>query len=345
MRIKRIATAIERRVKRRLHLKARKSSDALRWGIIGLGNMAQVFADALNGNSSSILTAVASRSKDKATLFARKNGVANIYGSYEEMLADDSLNLDVVYIATPVKCHYNHIKMCLKAGKNVLCEKPIVSDSAELDELISLAQRQHCFLMEGMWMKCLPVYRQAKQMIAEGKIGNLELMRVDFYKREIIDCSRSVFNKNEGGGVLMDYGIYALTFALDFLGGVPEELRYEVRRNGEGIDTDWNIVIRRGGIRAIVNISSDFNSASKATAIGSEGSIEWDAQFNRTNHIKRFNHLNHLVEEIRTDYAFEGYEFEIEHVKNCLTKNLKESDIVPLESSRDALKVVGLLTK
>lgn len=345
MRIKTLVDALKRRVKRRLHFKAKKSSDALKWGIIGLGNMAQVFADALNGNSSSILTAVASRSKDKADVFARKNGVANAYGSYEEMLADESLKLDVVYIATPVKCHFEHVKMCLLAGKNVLCEKPIVSTSADFEELISLAQQQCCFLMEGMWMKCLPVFRRAKQMIVDGKVGTVELIRVDFYKREILDPKRCIFNKNEGGGVLMDYGIYALAFALDFLGGAPEKLRYEVRRNGEGIDTDWNIVMSRGDIRAIVNISSDFNSASKATVVGTEGSIEWDAQFNRSNHIKLFNSLNQLEEEIQIAYAFDGYEFEIGHVKECLRRGMKESDVVPLASSAAALRIVDELTK
>lgn len=345
MRIKMITTAIKRRLKRGLHVKAKKAPDAVRWGIIGLGNMAQVFADALNGNSSSMLVSVASRSTKKANAFARRNGVANSYGSYEEMLADESLKLDVVYIATPVKCHFEHIKMCLSSGKNVLCEKPIVCTSAELEELVSLARQQRCFLMEGMWMKCLPVFRQAKRMISDGMIGKVELIRVDFYKREVVDPKRSIFNKSEGGGVLMDYGIYALAFALDFLGGEPERLRYEVRKNNLGIDTDWSIVMSRGGTRSIVNISSNFNSASKATVVGAEGSIEWDAQFNRTNHIKRFNAQNQLQEEIRIEYDFDGYEYEISHVGECLNKGLKESDVVPLDSSIAALKIVDSLVK
>ena len=337
--------ALQRRFRRLFHIKAHKDSAAIRWGIIGLGNMAQVFADALNGNSSSLLAAVASRSKDKAVFFAKKNGVKNAYGSYEQMLADDSLKLDVVYIATPVKYHYEYVKMCLQAGKNVLCEKPIVSTSAEFEELILLARQQHCFLMEGMWMKCLPVFRQAKQMIANGMIGNTELIRVDFYKREIVDSSRSVFNINEGGGVLMDYGIYALAFAIDFLDGEPQDLRFEVRKNDEGMDTDWCIMMSRGDIRAIVNISSNFNSSSKATVIGSGGSIEWDAQFNRTSRIKRFNSLNQLQEEVEFEYGFDGYEYEIAHVRDCLNKGLKESDVVSHDSSRIALKIVDALNK
>lgn len=345
MRIKRIMAALNRRVKRRLHVKAKKAPDAVRWGMIGLGNMAQVFADALNGNSSSILVSVASRSAEKASAFARRNGVENAYGSYDEMLADDSLNLDVVYIATPVKRHFEHIKMCLLAGKNVLCEKPIVYTSAELEELVSLARQQRCFLMEGMWMKCLPVFQQAKRMISDGKIGEVELIRVDFYKREVVDPKRSIFNKSEGGGVLMDYGIYALAFALDFLGGEPENLRYEVRKNNLGIDTDWSIVMSRGDTRSIVNISSNFNSASKATVLGTEGSIEWDSQFNRTNHIKWFDALNHLQEEMQIEYDYDGYEYEISHVRECFNKGLTESDVVPLESSITAMKIVDSLTK
>lgn len=345
MRIKRIMVALERRLKRRLHIRAKKASDAIRWGIIGLGNMAQVFADALNGNRDSILAAVASRSKNKANAFAHRNGVTNAYGSYEEMLTDDKLKLDVVYIATPVKCHFENIKMCLLAGQNVLCEKPMVCTSSELEELVSLARQQHCFLMEGMWMKCLPVFRQAKRMIFDGKIGKVELIRVDFYKREVVDSKRSIFNKSEGGGVLMDFGIYALAFALDFLGGMPEDLRYEVRKNKLGIDTDWSIVMKRGETRSIVNISSNFNSASKATVVGTEGSIEWDSQFNRTNHIKRFDALNQLQEEMKIEYDYDGYEYEISHIRECFNKGLTESDVVPLESSIAALRIVDSLTK
>ncbi len=345
MNLTRIYAAALRRARRKMNLYHRKHGDAVRWGVIGLGNMARVFADALNMNPASKLVAVASRSKDKAFAFASQYHVAKSYGNYEEMLADESLELDVVYIATPVKCHYEHIKLCLEAGKNVLCEKPIVLNAIQMEELMTLAAERGCLLMEGMWMKCLPTFRQARQMISDGKIGNTEIIRVDFYKREFLDPNRSVFNKDEGGGVLMDYGIYALSFALDFLGGEPDRLHYEVRRNAGGIDTDWIIVMSRDDIRAVVNISSDFNSASKATIIGSEGSIEWDSPFNRTNHIMRFNSLNQLQEEIEHEYSFFGYEFEIAHVRDCLNKGLKESDFVPLKSSLIALKVVDNLRK
>ena len=305
--------------------------------------MAEVFATTLDNDSGSKIVAVASRSETKAVAFAVRHGRPKAFGSYETMLSDPSLDLDIVYIATPAKYHAEHIRLCLEAGQNVLCEKPITTTSCDLEPLIKLARTKGLFLMEGMWMKTLPTFQQAKQMILDGKIGKTEMIRVDFYKREIVDYSRSIFNKSEGGGVLMDYGIYALAFAIDFLGGEPESIRYEVRKNNEGIDTDWSIVMNHGNIRVVVNISSDFNSVSKATVIGSNGSIEWEAQFNRTNHIKRFNAQNKLQEEVLFRYKYEGYEYEVEHVSDCLKKNLFESDIVPLECSMKVMKVVDML--
>lgn len=336
---------ILRRLRRYGFCKVRKDPDALCWGILGLGNMAEVFSSVLDASKKDKIVAVASRNLSKAQAFATKHGCPRAYGSYYEMLSDRELSLDIVYIATPVIYHFEDVKMALLAGRNVLCEKPITSDASQLEELQTLAKEQGCFLMEGMWMKCLPVFRQAKEMIGCGMIGEIELTRVDFYKREVVDSSRSIFNKVEGGGVLMDYGIYAVAFALEFLGGDPESVRYEVRKNTEGLDTDWSIVMNRGGIRAIVNISSDFNSASKATVIGTEGSIEWDTQFNRTNHIKRFNSLNQLQEERTFSYDYDGYEFEITHVRDCLKKGLRESPIVSLDSSLVTMRIVDTLYK
>src|SRR5262249_26754002 len=150
-------------------------------------------------------------------------------------------SLDIVYIATPMKLHYDNIKICLQAGKNVLCEKPITSTVEELKELQQLAKAKDCFLMEGMWMKCLPTYQKAVTWINEGRIGAIDLIKADFYKREEIDISRAIFDKEQGGGVLRDYGVYAIAFPTGFVKGMPDELRGASRLSCYGIDSDWSI--------------------------------------------------------------------------------------------------------
>ncbi len=318
----------------------RKNPNAIRWGVIGLGYMAETFSNAIDGNKDGYVAAVASRSLEKAEKFAKRHGNCKAYGSYEEMLHDPSLELDVVYVATPVKCHFEHIKLCLENGKNVLCEKPITFTAKELEELMSLAQEKRCFLMEGMWMKCLPPFRKAQQWIEDNWIGKIELIKTDFYKHEIVRPGYAIYDADKGGGVIHDFGVYALAFITNFLGGMPEDIIAKSRYSADGLDTDWQILASRNGIKAVVNLSSDFGSISKAAVVGANGSIEWESQFNRTNCIKLFDKSGNLVEVFKVHYHFEGFEFEVDEVQSCIRENLIESKVVPLSQSLNVLNVL-----
>lgn len=321
----------------------KKEPDALKWGIIGLGNMAQVLSATIHGNKGAVLEAVASRSIEKAQSFASRNGKCKAYGSYLEMVNDKNLNLDVVYIATPVKQHYQIIKDCLEAKRNVLCEKPITSNLKQFEELIQIAKQNDCFLMEGMWMKCLPTFKKAFEWIEAGKIGKIELIKADFYKKQQINPKDTIFNANEGGGVLKDFGVYAIAFMTTFLKGFPTELKYNKRISKIGIDTDWHIFASKNNCKAFVNISSNFASQSKAAVIGDKGAIEWDSQFNRTHTITLFDEYGKIVENTTFKYVYDGFEYEVNEVNNCIKANKKESKIVPLSDSLETLKVIEQL--
>lgn len=147
------------------------------WGIIATGSIAAKLAEAINSNENSVLYAVASRSENKAKDFAEKFGAIKHYSSYEQLAADE--NVDVVYIATPMAQHYENAKMYIEKGKNVLCEKTITLNCKQLDELIALAQKHNVFFMEAMWMKFIPAFRQAKEWVASGRIGDIKLVRAD----------------------------------------------------------------------------------------------------------------------------------------------------------------------
>lgn len=344
MDFRRIVKAIKRKLHQYPLFYPRKDDKAIRWAIIGLGNMAEVFASALDDDKGSKIVAVASRSIDKAIAFAKKHGHAQAYGSYDEMLNDSSLQLDVVYIATPAKYHAIHIKQCIEAGHNVLCEKPITANTSELMPLIELAGDKGLFLMEGMWMKCLPTFQKAKFWLEQGKIGNLELIKVDFYKREQINPQLSIFNAAEGGGVLYDYGIYALAFVISFIEEEPEMLRREVRKSSFDIDADWQIFAERNGVKAFVSLSSDYKGASKAALIGTKGVIEFDAQFNRTNRIVRYDEYGIKQEEFEADYKNDGFEYEIKEVKKCIRSHNRQSGMVSLADSLITMEVMDRLS-
>lgn len=332
-----------RKIERRLRRPVKKNENLVRWGVIGLGYMAECLSEAIDENRQGILAAVASRSIDKAKAFAVKHGNCKAYGSYESMISDSVLNLDIIYIATPTKHHYENIKLCLLAGKNVMCEKPITSNVQEIEELRKLAQEKGCFLMEGMWMKCLPTYQKALAWIKEGRVGTVDLIKADIYKREKIERSRSIFDKEQGGGVLRDYGVYAVAFPTGFTDGMPDELNGYSRMSNFGIDSDWTIHMQFKNIQVFLNISSDYQSLSKAAIIGSKGTIEWDSQFNRTNCITLYDVEGKLLEKFTFEYRFDGFEYEVNEVHQSIRNGFKESVLVPLESSIVTQKIIGQL--
>lgn len=337
-----ITAKLIHKARKALKGKVKKNSTPIKWGIIGTGYMAETFSSAIDGNTDGIVAAVASRSMNNAKAFARKHGSCRAYGNYEEMVTDNTL--DVIYIATPTKYHFEHIKLCLEAGKNVLCEKPITSTASELMELQRIAKEKECFLMEGMWMKCLPTYQKAIEWIQNGRIGAVDLIKVDFYKREIINPSKAIFNVNMGGGVLKDYGVYAVAFPTGFMDS-EISLEWNYRKSSYGIDSDWFIRMNDGKIQAFVNISSDFAGSSKAAIMGTEGTIEWGIPFNRTNVITLYDAAGKSIDQYRVSYDFEGFEYEVNEVQKCIRNRILESVKVPIESSLNVMNIMDKLLK
>ena len=117
----------------------------IKWGIIGLGKIANKFAEDLQLSTHSELYAVASRNGEKAKNFSEKYNSSKFYDSYEE-LADDA-EIDVIYIATPNTLHFENTMMCLKKGKGVLCEKPMGINSREVEAMVREAELRNLFLM------------------------------------------------------------------------------------------------------------------------------------------------------------------------------------------------------
>lgn len=333
---------ISGKLKKFLRQKPKKIQNPISWGIIGTGYMAETFSTVIDYSAEGVVSAVASRSLAKAEMFAKKHGKCTAYGSYQDLVSDDRIN--IIYVATPTVCHYENIKLCLEHGKNVLCEKPITFNMREIMELRSLAQEKNCFLMEGMWMKCLPTYQKAIEWVNSDRIGKVELIKVDFYKREIVNPELAIFNSEMGGGVLRDYGVYAVAFPLEFMDTLSV-IEGKYRKSKFGIDTDWQIHFSDEKIDAFISLSSDFKSLSKAAIVGDCGVIEWESQFNRTNKISLYDVMGNIKDVYEVNYMFEGFEYELKEVHYCLLNGLKESNVVPLKSSIDAVAIVDSLLK
>lgn len=315
-------------------LRPNRHEDPLKWGIIGTGYMATIWADLLLATNESQLYAVCSRSEQKARDFGRKFGCNRYFGDLEHMLNAQAEQLDLVYVATPLASHYPIIEKCIDAGVNVLTEKPATKTAPQWEDLCRRAKARGVLLIEGMWTNCLPTMRQAETWINEGRIGNVQWIRVELNKFNV----PSLEKPQEDKGVLMDYGVYALGFASRFLGGQPETVKSHVRRTAHGDDADWSIIAHKQDRTAIINLSSNFHAGSGALVVGESGMIEWSSPFNRTNEIILTNFQSSNPVRMHYPYRHMGFEFQLEEVTRTFRNGHLESVLLNHRMTTDTLR-------
>lgn len=326
---------VRRKLLARKILRTGKEDACLKWGIIGTGYMAATWADLLLRSPVGELHAVCSRSPIKAREFGRKFGCDKVFGKLEEMLADVGEELDFVYVATPLASHSEIIQKCIEFGVNVLSEKPATETAKEWAVLAQMAKQRDVLLIEGMWMLCLPTFRQAESWIAEGQIGEVTWIRADLHKFQLPVPSGA----GRDTGVLMDYGVYALSFACHFLGGSPDWCQSHWRQNSHGADADWAVVAGRQERTAVINVSSNLHASSRAAVIGESGMIEWGDPFNRAGEITLRNFKSCDEHSKNFTYRNQGFEFQLEEVTRTLREGLSESRILHHQMTFDALSL------
>ncbi len=182
----------------------------MRWGLVGPGRIAGRFAGALATRSDARLHAVVGRSADRAGAFAERWG-ARVHASVEELLADPAV--DAIYIATPHSEHAAAATAALRAGKPVLCEKPLAATVAQAEAVVELARNRSVFLMEALWTRYLPALRQAEGWLLEGRIGRVLALQSSFGFHCPYDPLHRNFNPELAGGALLDIGIYNLSLS------------------------------------------------------------------------------------------------------------------------------------
>lgn len=311
--------------------------EKIRWGVLSTGKIAHTFAKALQATVGAELYAVSSRSKEKAAAFAEEYGFEKYYGSTEEMLADE--NVQAVYIASPMSCHYGDAVKCLNAGKHVLCEKTVTLCTKQLEELLSLAKEKKLFFMEAMWMKTLPHYLQAKKWAEEGRIGRIKMIKSDFLNLCEGDPEDRLFRNDLGGGALLDLGVYNLSFSMAFLGNEPEEISaLAVMKN----DVDYNDCVTLKYKDAFASMAFGFDCRSENTAVivGEKGVIQFGNWFFCSEYVSLYDNNNRLIETKHFPHPRTGYEYEIREVCRCLREGLSESPLVPHSDTLAVMKVI-----
>ena len=310
----------------------------INWGIIGAGNISSTFATALNGMEHTNLAAIASRNIERAEQFAGKFKIDKAYGSYEELVNDPEI--DVIYIGTPHTEHKSNAELCIKNGKSVLCEKPFTINAKETMYLMDLAKEHKVFLMEAMWTKFLPATKRVKEWLAEGKIGKIRYMHINFGFQAQYDESNRLFNFAVAGGALLDAGVYPITYAIHVLGRLPKEVLSTANFGKSGVDELNSMIFKyEAEVIAIISSAISVNIGQDAVIIGDMGKIVVPS-FLMAEKAMLYDNNGKLVESFTEEWKINGYEYEAKEVNQCMRDGKLESSILPLKDTLDVIRVM-----
>jgi predicted dehydrogenase len=308
-----------------------------KWGILAPGKMSAKFTRGLKLLGNATLYSVGSRDISRAKQFAEEFGFEKYYGSYEEFAADPEL--EVVYIASPHSHHFEHTMLCLRNGKNVICEKAFALNVREVEGMITEAKTRKLFLMEALWPPFQPFYKRANEILESGVTGKIIHMFARFSFLPPYDPDDRKFNLALGGGSLLDIGIYPVIDALTFL-GVPDKISAVASFAETGSEDSLSVIFRYNDGR-MANLYSSFRTNA---GIGCEILCQ-----NGNLYVSRGRDMNQrtvleLHGQERQEFLFTpeamGYHWEAEEVMRCLDEGKAESNIVPLSFSLDLIKTL-----
>jgi len=310
----------------------------IKWAFLSTGRIAHEFARCMLRHPDAEMYAVGSRDLAKAEAFKEKYGFKKSYGSYEEMLQDPEI--DIVYIGTPTTLHYEHAKMCLNHGKNVLCEKAVTVNRAQFQVLCDLAKEKDLFFMEAMWLPMHPTYIKAAEWIREGRIGKVELLKAEHAFEHPYDPNDRGFSKKLGAGTILDLGVYCFAFANEMFGGKPDKVNMVGRLGPDGADIDTQVQLIYPNGYAIFTMGYAFTGVANTVIAGPKGKIQYEEVYTGAKHVYLYNEKMEIVETYTEEKGWEGLDYEIDSVNECLRQGLKTHPIITWEHTHEMFDII-----
>ncbi|MBW1294444.1 Gfo/Idh/MocA family protein [Aquimarina litoralis] len=311
----------------------------IKWGIIGLGNIAHQFAKDLALIPNAELSAVGSRNTEKALDFSQKYGAKRAYNSYDQVINDNEL--DIIYIATPHSSHADLTIKSLNAGKHVLCEKPVALNKEQTLQMVEASRANNKFFMEAFWTRFNPSVREALVKIRSGEIGAIKYINADFGFNIGIAEGRMI-DTRLGGGSLMDMGVYPLFLSYLVL-GMPKKILAAANFYESGADQQTSMILHYDTAQAVLHSSFISPSDMKALISGENGRIRLNAIWHETQSYTVIKN-NHEV-----DYQFptvgKGFSYEIEECHQCILDHKIESNLWSHDDSLNLITIVDEVRK
>lgn len=302
----------------------------IRFGIVGTGCIAHRFAEAIKNVPGAELAAVASRSEYGAENFGNEFSIPKRFVGYEAMAKSDAI--DVAYIAVPHSGHAECSMLMMKNGKHVICEKPLAVNTREVEEMIKCSKENNVFLMEAMWARLVPGTVKLLELIESGVIGEVRGVEGKFcYTMDEDEMDHHVLKRENGGGSLLDVGVYGLNFASWYLGKNIESIQAAADLYN-GIDSHTCVLLKyKNGAVADISSAVLLRKPNEGYIYGTKGYI----------HINRFyapqeieiRLLDGTNETVEAKYLGNGFEEQIIHVCECVEKGLTESPVNTFEQT------------
>ncbi len=282
--------------------------------------------------------AVASRNYDRAQEFAKQWGFEKAYGSYEEMLEDKAVEL--VYVASPHSHHYQHAKMCLEHGKNVLLEKAFTVNAGQAEELINLAVEKKLLLAEAIWTRYMPSRKMIDDIIASGVIG--EPFSLTANLGYAMAQKERLRNPELAGGALLDVGVYPINFALMVFRGEIREISTTAVLSPKGIDLLNSVtLIFEDGKMAVLHSSMLSATDRSGIVYGDKGYIEIQ-NINNCEEIRVFDSEHQMISCHKVPEQINGYEYEVISCMKAINEGKVECEEMP---HKETLRVMRLLDR
>jgi predicted dehydrogenase len=273
------------------------------------------------------VVAVASRSAERARNFANRFGIERAYGSYGAIVADDEV--DVLYIATPHPQHHEVALAAIRTGKALLVEKSFTATVAGAEEVVTAARERGVFVMEAMWTRFQPAIVAARRLVDEGAIGEVRQLQADLGVDRPYDPRHRLFDPAQGGGAMLDLGVYPVSFAHYFL-GAPASIDVVGSLAPTGVDLEAGMLLGYPDGRSASILMSLRNPTPGAARIfGTGGWIEIPPRFHHPKSLV-LHRTGHDPETIEQPPSGKGYSHELIEVTEGVRAGRTESAVMPL---------------
>ena len=296
---------------------------AFRWVILGAGNIAGKFADAVRRSDDGAVIGVGSRSEERGRAFAERHGIP-FSGTYEEALA---LRPDAAYIAATTDAHATLTRLCISHGVPVLCEKAMFTSSTEAQEVFALAESKGVFTMEAMWSRLMPAHRKMKLLLEEGAIGEVCFAEASIGWKAPDGPGSRFFEPSLGGGAAYDLLVYCYEL-MEYYLGIPEAVEgVSVRYADTGVDEAETVTLRYPGALASLSAGIRVNLDERLTLFGTKGRLIMPRPHFAEGFTLMLN--DGTTREWRDEITANGFVYEADEATRCIRAGLLESPAVP----------------